>query len=225
MFLSILIAVIPVIALLVLFYLKIDQGEKEPLLNLGLALAIGTGIAFLAYYLQSIIDPFIYENILDGVAPFIQSFLGVSLVEEGLKWLPLYFIFRKVGKWNEYSDAVMSAICIGMGFALVENIIYGISGGISVSILRAFTAVPAHAIYAVLMGFFMSRYFFEKKGIFLFMSFFLPFFLHGLYDFFILQHFAEWLMLLAFVVLIVCLILALHLLKQTKVGDSNVQVK
>ena len=41
-----------------------------------------------------------------------------------------------------------------MGFAFVENILYVSQGGMQVAILRTFTAVPAHAMFAVMMGYY-----------------------------------------------------------------------
>ena len=53
-----------------------------------------------------------------------------------------------------------------------------------VALLRAFTAVPLHALAGVFMGFFLMDAVFEKKNrkLNLFLSLFFPVCLHGLYD-------------------------------------------
>jgi RsiW-degrading membrane proteinase PrsW (M82 family) len=223
--LAVFIAILPVAIIMFVFYYWVDQGPKEGFFWWGVSFLAGILIALISFYFESVIDAWVFENLADNFAPLFISFIEVSLVEEGLKWLPLVFIFQKYAKWDEYSDGVMFAVAIGMGFALVENILYGLDGGVGVSILRAFTAVPAHAVFGVLMGFFIARFRFEKerKKTFLFMSFLLPWLLHGLYDFFILQHYHEWLMILALVVLIGCLVLAIHLVRQARVGDKNIR--
>lgn len=43
---------------------------------------------------------------------------------------------------------------VSMGFATAENIMYVMQNGMSVAFLRMFTAVPAHAFFAVIIGYF-----------------------------------------------------------------------
>ena len=222
-YVTLLLAILPVGLICFIFYKWVDTGTKEDWRWLGLAFLFGIVAAVPAFLFQSVFDPWLYENVADAVSPFVQSFAGVALVEEALKWLPIFFIVRRFAKWDEYSDGVMYMVFCGMGFALVENILYALQGEIWVAVLRAFTAVPAHAVFGVLMGFFLSRFQFVKHGkrAFLITSLVLPILAHGIYDFFIIQTFVEWLMLLALVILIVCLYFSLHLIKQARVGDQN----
>jgi RsiW-degrading membrane proteinase PrsW (M82 family) len=43
-----------------------------------------------------------------------------------------------------------------MGFALVENIGYVMSGELSVAIVRAIFSIPGRMLFAVLMGYYLS---------------------------------------------------------------------
>jgi RsiW-degrading membrane proteinase PrsW (M82 family) len=43
-----------------------------------------------------------------------------------------------------------------MGFATFENIVYVVDGGIQIGLLRMFSAVPAHGIFGILMGYFVG---------------------------------------------------------------------
>jgi len=79
---------------------------------------------------------------------------------------------------------------VSLGFAAFENIIYVMDGGIGVAIVRMFTAVPMHAAFAVIMGYYigLSKYYHgsartEKslKGLFYAVV------LHGAYDFLLFQ--------------------------------------
>ena len=58
-------------------------------------------------------------------------------------------------EFDEWIDGVVYTICIGMGFALVENLIYAFDYDLITVVVRALTAVPAHAIFAIFMGFFI----------------------------------------------------------------------
>ena len=79
---------------------------------------------------------------------------------------------------------------VSLGFAAFENIFYVMEGGIGVAVMRMFTAVPMHAAFAVIMGYYigLSKYYqgdarIEKslKGLLYAVLF------HGLYDFFLFQ--------------------------------------
>ena len=76
----------------------------------------------------------------------------VALTEEA-KFIALrYYAFRNKN-FNEPFDGIIYAVYISMGFAFV-NILYVSQGGMQVAILRTFTAVPAHAMFAVMMGYY-----------------------------------------------------------------------
>lgn len=84
----------------------------------------------------------------------------------------------------------MYAVFISLGFATVENLAYVLSTGMSTAVVRSFTAVPAHALFAVAMGYYLGiakfagpRY--RQKYIWL--GFISPVILHGIYDFILLS--------------------------------------
>ena len=60
----------------------------------------------------------------------------------------------------------------------------GIETAKNIALLRAFTAMPMHALAGVFMGFFLIKSIFEKENrkLNLFLSLFYPICLHGLYD-------------------------------------------
>jgi len=79
---------------------------------------------------------------------------------------------------------------VSLGFAAFENVIYVMEGGLGVAIMRMFTAVPMHAAFAVIMGYYigLSKYYkgnarTEKslKGLLYAVL------LHGFYDFVLFQ--------------------------------------
>ncbi|NTV84728.1 MAG: PrsW family intramembrane metalloprotease, partial [Bacteroidales bacterium] len=93
-------------------------------------------------------------------------------------------------------DGIVYAVFISLGFAAIENILYVFQGGYSVGIVRAVTAVPAHALFGIMMGynFGLARFNAEYRRLNLFAAFAIPFISHGAYDFLLMGN-SQFLML------------------------------
>lgn len=149
---------------------------------------------------------------------FLFSFFVIGLAEEGAKlWFLRAFIVPQKD-FNEPLDGIVYSIMISMGFATLENIIYIIyrEGGAAVGLMRMFTAVPAHAGFAIIMGYFvgLSRFAPTKKRAvwYLAWALILPMTIHGLYDFFIFQKVSHYLVLITFSTLIISLLMGRKLI-------------
>ena len=61
-----------------------------------------------------------------------------------------------------FEDGIVYAVCVGLGFAAFENLMYvaGEEDWVSTAILRALLAVPGHYALAILMGYYYSVYHF-----------------------------------------------------------------
>ena len=61
-----------------------------------------------------------------------------------------------------FEDGIVYAVCVGLGFAAFENLMYvvGVGDWLSTAILRALLAVPGHYAFAILMGYYYSVYHF-----------------------------------------------------------------
>ena len=71
-----------------------------------------------------------------------------------------------------------------LGFATLENVMYCIDGGMQTVVLRAFTAVPAHAAFGAIMGYHFSKEHFQGHEAGLrSKSYLYPVLIHGLYNF------------------------------------------
>jgi RsiW-degrading membrane proteinase PrsW (M82 family) len=88
----------------------------------------------------------------------------VALSEEGSKFLVLRFYAYPKKVFREPFDGVIYAVMIGMGFATVENIEYVRQFGLETGVSRFFLAIPAHASFAVLMGYPVGRAKFAPQG-------------------------------------------------------------
>lgn len=198
-----LLAIAPAAAIIWFIYSK-DKYEKEPLGLLVLSFFLGIVSIVPALAGSSIgksIGLDITENMLDT---FLYAFVAVALSEEFAKYLFLRFIMFNKRAFNEPFDGIIYAVMIGMGFAAFENVLYVAEGGVSVAVLRAFTAVPAHAAFGVIMGFYvgLAKFNPDNRQRLLLTGLFWAVVAHGAYDFFIMQQNYELLALLTVVVLV-----------------------
>ena len=151
-------SIIPVVIILIFIYKK-DKKEKEPL-----GLLIGLFFAGMATVITALIGEVVGELIFDAIWPydsalrqFLMAMLIVAPAEELGKYMVLRLITWKNKNFNYSYDAIVYAVFVSLGFAAFENIGYVFMNGFGTAILRMFTAVPGHASFAVLMGYFYSR--------------------------------------------------------------------
>jgi len=180
-------AVMPGFLLMVYFY-KRDKHEPEPQEKVQKVLGWGAAVSLLAIVielpLQYLFNQLVPEQSWAGI--FLSAFVVAATVEEFCK----YGVMRKCiyddPEFNEPYDGVVYCVAASLGFAIAENVLYVLGGGLGVAILRAFLAVPAHALFGVFMGYFLGRSkFVEPEHRFKFHVYGLSFAIvtHGLYDF------------------------------------------
>jgi len=179
--------------LICVFYMYIrDKYEKEPIRLLVLGLLYGLLITAPIIHFENFVTIFIPNG---GVLmeAFYNSYAVASFAEELMKWLVLFFLVWMSPEFNERVDGIVYAVFVSLGFAGTENILYVFNptmGGIETALSRAVFSVPGHALFGVAMGYYLAlaRYEPHKRGLWLFMSFFMPFLLHGTYDFILLSN-------------------------------------
>lgn len=168
-----------------------DRYEKEPFNLLFKAFVVGCASTIPAMLLQLQFRDWANADSLWATAIF--AFAVVGFTEELSKFILLRFFIYPNDEFNEPMDGIVYAVMVSMGFATVENLIYVFNteggGSISTAIGRAFTAVPAHAAFAVLMGSYLglAKFVPERRNTYMFTGLGLAIFFHGLYDFFLLQ--------------------------------------
>lgn len=181
-------ALLPTILLMCFFYFK-DKYEKEPFRMLVFAFLLG---------IMTVVPAIIIENYLNGFTPrgekLVQAFYGAFIVaaftEEAVKYIFIKLFIWKSPELNEMYDGIIYAVFLSLGFATVENVLYVAQGGISVALLRIFTAVPAHALFGTVMGYYLGKAKFLRisRGICLVFGLFVPIILHGVYDFLLMSN-------------------------------------
>lgn len=156
------------------------------------------------------------EDVHSLVTTFLFSFFVIALTEELSKFFFLRLYAYPKEAFNEPMDGIVYCMMVGMGFATVENILYTFSedGGVGTAVGRAFTAIPAHGAFAVMMGAYvgLAKFVPEKRDAYMLTGVALPVFFHGLYDFFLLQKSYEGLAILSIIALSIAVILSRRLI-------------
>lgn len=130
--------------------------------------------------------PLGYFGIDQGVeGAFYSAFLIAAIPEELAKFIMLHWLTSRARAFDHFYDGILYAVCVSMGFAAFENVLYVTSGGYLTAFFRSITAVPGHMLFAIPMGFFYAFSSFqpEKKKYFLTFCLLIPIILHGTYDF------------------------------------------
>jgi RsiW-degrading membrane proteinase PrsW (M82 family) len=206
----ILCAVAPIFTIIIYIYFQ-DKYEKEPvgllIANFLFGAVVSILIVTILYLITGRFIPITDEYSV--WQQFIQAFVVVALSEEFSKYVIVKYFAQPKKAFNEPYDGIIYAVMVSMGFACTENIMYVLQGGYETAILRAFTAVPAHATFGILMGYFMGLAKFSNNRIKLNMAgLFLAVLFHGAYDFFLFIRFIPGISIGAFVSLIIGVLLS-----------------
>ena len=210
-----LLAIAPATIIILYIYFK-DKFEKEPISFLFKNFLLGaTASVLITVILGGFAARFLSVTDATNIfQQFVKAFIVVALVEEFSKYVIVKYYAQRNKEYNEPFDGIVYAVMVSMGFATLENVLYVFQHGVSTGILRAFTAVPAHATFAILMGYFMGRAKFSKNRIVLNITglFFATLF-HGAYDFFLFINFIPGISIGAFISLIIGILLSRKAIK------------
>lgn len=169
----------PGIALLTFFYLK-DRYEPEPLKLVLRMFIFGAIIGFPVMIIQYGLKTEVSNHII------FSSFISAGLLEEFFKWFIIYFVVYNHSEFDERYDGIVYAVAVSLGFATLENFLYLVTEGISVATIRALLPVSGHALFGVIMGYYIGLAKFlpqrDQQTKTLFLSILIPVLIHGCYD-------------------------------------------
>ena len=211
-----LLAIAPVFVIIFYIFIK-DKYEKEPMGLLVYNFLLGAIVSIIiTTILYVIIDiPLPLKNKDNVLEQFIKAFFVVGFSEEFSKYIIVRYYSQPHKEYNEPFDGIVYAVMVSMGFAATENVMYVLQGGMEVGIIRAFTAVPAHATFGILMGYFMGKAKFSKNRIVLNLAgLFLAVLFHGAYDFFLFIDFVPGIWIGAFVSLFIGIVFSRRAIKR-----------
>ena len=214
-----LITILPSI-LIIIFFVNSDR-FREPTSEILKVFFYGILITIPAYFLNSFFASILYQTKLHH--SLIGSFFTAAPIEEGLKLAVMYYLVFKMKDFNEPLDGIVYGVSASLGFATLENFYYVYvlsdtfnTSAMSLAALRAFSAIPAHAVFGIFMGYFFMKYAFIKKGDNLIFAFLVPFALHGCYNLFVYSNF-----LVAIILIIISWIIGLRLFSKLKKGQGK----
>lgn len=181
---KLLVAVVPAVVLIVYILIR-DKYEREPIRKILLTFFAGMLAIPLDLSLIAIFDLDYLPLMCEGEvsAQIATAFFSAAIPEEFSKFVILFLLIWWSKDFNERMDGIVYAVCISMGFATVENVMYVFEDP-SCAWGRALFAVPGHFLFAVLMGFFFSLAKFSVKHKFRnwTMTLLAPILAHGIYD-------------------------------------------
>jgi RsiW-degrading membrane proteinase PrsW (M82 family) len=207
--------------LIILFYIYFrDKYDKEPLGLLIKALLMGIVIVIPVIFVERFLMGQMPEAGKVAGAAY-HAFVVAGLTEELFKFLALYILVWRSPSFNEQFDGIVYAVFVSLGFAGVENVLYVIDGGLQTAFTRAITAVPAHAIFGIAMGYYLgvARMYKELRGAYLGRALLVPVLLHGIYDFILMVEIG-WLLLLFIPYVIWLYIMGMR--KMKRLSDASV---
>lgn len=189
------VALAPVFIITIYVYFR-DKYEKEPIPLLIKSLIGGAVIVIPIIFLEKFLGEF-SENMEFYTKAAYRAFIVASFSEEVFKYLILFLIIWRNPNFNEKFDGIVYAVFVSLGFAAIENIQYIMSYGIQVGYTRAFTAIPAHALFGITMGYYfgLAKFYPKKRSNYMMLSLLIPILLHGIYDFILMAHFEYYLFL------------------------------
>lgn len=183
------IALLPALLLLLYIY-KRDKYQREPVKQILKAFFYGTGSVLVALLLAGPLTIYTLDS-MPVMEKLRAAFLEAAIPEEIAKFVLLWLFLRKNRYFDEKVDGIVYAVCVSLGFAAVENILYlfdNYDNWLQVGFTRALFAVPGHFGFGVLMGYYYSLVRFSslpslKNRILVLLA---PVLAHGAYDFILL---------------------------------------
>src|SRR5690554_3046867 len=185
------ISIVPsiIIALWIHFH---DRHEREPLSLLFKTFIWGSLTIAPALLIEKILLGF---NIFPGLlGSAYTAFIVAGFVEEYFKRLVVLRTIYHHKEFNEKLDGIAYSVYSALGFATVENIMYIINNIALeplVGLYRGIFSVPAHTMFGITMGYYLSLAKFSseksKRKKYLSKSLWIPVILHGIFNFILLS--------------------------------------
>ena len=180
------VAILPAIILWIYIFKK--DAKPEPKGQIWKAILLGAATVIPIICVENVVSNFLFGEggqATSFISHCADAFLVASIPEESFKLLALWLVLRKNPYFDEHYDGIVYSVCVGLGFATIENIGYVVldDNWATVGIMRAIFSVPGHYAFAVLMGYYYSIYHFidhsPKVAVCILL---VPVAAHGVYD-------------------------------------------
>jgi len=221
---SLLMAIAPSIALVIYFY-KQDKRKPEPIGLIIRVFFLGFVFIIPACLIEILSDGLF--NRLNGTITLynlLKAFLVAAFVEELIKLIIVKKFVYKNLHFDEVMDGIVYTIVASLGFACMENLIYVMDGGLEVALLRAFTAVPMHAVASGIMGYYIGKAKFsenkQKENALIYKGLWFAILIHGTYNFLLFES-PEISLILAFAIFPLIILTFIKLKEKIKIAIAE----
>ncbi len=169
---------------------RMDRKRPEPVGTRRLVAFFGMISVIPALILEILVGSTLGEQVAPAMTyqgASFKAFVIAAAIEEGCKIMVVYWVVWKRPEFDERMDGIVYASRAGLGFALVENVMYllqqeTLGGQLQTWILRAVLAVPGHAMWTGMIGAMAARRRFDGRGLGLVGGYLLAVAFHGSYD-------------------------------------------
>lgn len=180
-------ALLPAIVLMIIMLIR-DKERPEPPRMLFKGVLFGVLSVFVSFTMSGPLSAL--TGSLDNYSTFWgamwNAFALAAIPEECAKLFCLWLLLRKNPYFDEHLDGIVYAVCVGLGFAAFENVMYVFQAGDNwavTALVRGVLSVPAHFFFAVLMGYYYSLVHFghhpRRNAVWVL---FAPILAHGIFD-------------------------------------------
>lgn len=179
-------SIAPGIAISLYFFFR-DEYNPEPRRHIIASFFLGMVSALIAVVIETVLLTSLEHQVPTIAMVAVKAFLVVALVEEWSKYIMVRGYAMRKPEFDEPFDGIVYAVMVSMGFATLENVAYVMEHGLATALMRMFLSVPAHASFAVLMGYYMGKARFEpeRRRTLMLQGLLLASFFHGCFDFFL----------------------------------------
>ena len=184
-----------------IYLLKLDIFHRENLFYILVTLLLGMVMSFATFWLADAVYHGLGIN-MNGKPfhDFIAAVIGIGMIEELVKIVPLILILSFTNLIDEPYDYILYAAVSALGFAFIENGLYYEESKLYIIHARAMTTVVGHMFLSsfIAYGLILSKYRYKRFPTALaFILFYgLASILHGAFDFFLFEKlFSLWVIL------------------------------
>ena len=168
----------------------LDRFEREKLIWELLVFIAACGSTFLTFPLTDIVVSAL-DLRLDGdhVNDWWYSVIGIGLVEESVKLLPLVLLMLFTRQVDEPFDLILYASICALGFAFIENTLYLMRTGLMAVGGRVLYASVAHMFFSSIIAYCIAMARHKQRSVWLYgaLGLVLASVAHGFYDYWLLS--------------------------------------
>ncbi|MCR5373274.1 MAG: PrsW family intramembrane metalloprotease [Solobacterium sp.] len=194
MVLGLLASGIPSLALFL--WLRKQNEEETYRKTCNKAIFAGMAASFLVVLFSLVLSLFgnavlhVHDEGKELLAAFWKAFFVFALSEETAKFLMFRRLLKKTGHPYSVRDLAAFMTLVGMGFGILEGIVYGFSTNVIQMLVRG--ATLGHGGYGFLMGLYYGKGRQTGKKKYYVLSCLVPYLLHALYDFTLSDAVEQW---------------------------------